>query len=146
MIYRLLADFVLVVHLGFVIFVVAGGLLVLRKRTMASFHLPAAAWGVLVQMTGRRCPLTPLENQLRLLGGQAGYSGGFVEHYLLSVLYPAGLTREIQIILGTVVLVVNLIVYGSLIASWLRSRSNSPTLYPAGRPLPGSAVLSQTRE
>jgi len=121
MFYRLLADSVLAVHLGFVLFVLLGGLLVLRRRQVAWLHLPAAAWGVVVQLTGWLCPLTPLENHLRQLGGQAGYPGGFVEHYLLSVLYPAGLTREIQIMLGTLVLVLNLLVYRSLLMGYLRS-------------------------
>jgi hypothetical protein len=113
--YRLLADTVLVVHLAFVLFVVLGSVLVLRRPSVAWLHLPAACWAVLVQFGGWICPLTPLENHLRVLGGQAGYPGGFVEHYLLAVLYPDGLTREIQFLLGGLVLLVNLATYGYLL-------------------------------
>jgi hypothetical protein len=94
--YRLLADLVVVVHLGFVAFVVAGGLLVLRWPRLAWAHLPCAVWGALIEFAGWVCPLTPLENDLRRLGGEAGYEGGFVERYLTSVLYPHGLTRTHQ--------------------------------------------------
>jgi hypothetical protein len=111
MIYRLLADVVLVVHLAFVLFAVGGGLLVLRRRAVAWLHLPAAAWAALISFAGWICPLTPLENALRRMGGEAGYAGGFVEHYLLSVLYPDGLTRGVQVALGAAVLVLNLVVY-----------------------------------
>lgn len=116
MIYRVLADGVLVLHLGFVVFVVLGGLLVLRWRRVAWVHLPAAGWGALIELAGWICPLTPLENRLRHLGGEAGYGGGFVEHYLLPVLYPGGLTRETQITLGLLVLAINAVVYGILLA------------------------------
>jgi hypothetical protein len=109
--YRSMAEFVLLFHFGFVVFVVLGGLLILRWRSAAWLHAPAASWAVLIQFAGWTCPLTPLENHLRNLGGQAGYSGGFVEHYLLSVLYPAGLTRDIQLVLGLGVLVLTLSVY-----------------------------------
>jgi hypothetical protein len=114
MLYRLLADWVLIVHLGFVLFVVLGGVLCLRWRWTAWIHFPAVIWGITVQLMSLSCPLTPLENHFRALGGQAGYSGGFVEHYLLSILYPSGLTREMQIVLGLLVIVVNLVVYVSL--------------------------------
>ena len=123
MIYRSLADFVLVVHLGFVLFVVLGGLLVLRRRWVALLHVPAAIWGILIEYTGGICPLTPLENSFRRLGGEAGYSGGFIQHYIQPVLYPAGLTRGTQIVLGSLALLVNLIAYGLVIA---RSKRVSP--------------------
>ncbi|CAN5703013.1 DUF2784 domain-containing protein [soil metagenome] len=139
MLYRFLADSVLVVHFGFVIFVLLGCLLVLRRRRVAWLHVPAAAWGVIVQMTGWRCPLTPLENELRQRGGQAGYSGGFVEHYLLSLLYPAGLTREIQIAIGTFVLMMILTVYGTLLLASVRSASTEVSLLSVWRRLRGSA-------
>lgn len=116
MIYRALADLVLVVHLAFVLFVVLGGLLVLRWRWVALLHVPAAIWGILIEYAGWICPLTPLENSLRRLGGEAGYSGGFIQHYIQPVLYPAGLTRGTQIVLGSLALVVNLIAYGLVIA------------------------------
>ncbi|MEM1044124.1 MAG: DUF2784 domain-containing protein [Bacteroidota bacterium] len=114
MLYRLLADAVLVLHLGFVVFVVLGGLLVWRWPRVAWAHVPAAAWGALVVLAGWVCPLTPLENYLRRLGGEAGYAGGFVERYVLAVLYPSGLTREGQIALGALVLAVNAAVYGRM--------------------------------
>src|SRR5687768_9467999 len=114
--YRALADLVVVVHIAFVAFVVFGGLLVLRRPRLAWLHLPAAVWGVMIEFAGWTCPLTPLENALRLRGGEAGYSGGFVEHYLLPVLYPAGLTRGVQLVLGSIVLALNLAVYSAIIA------------------------------
>ncbi|TMA22899.1 MAG: DUF2784 domain-containing protein [Deltaproteobacteria bacterium] len=100
MLYRLLADVVLVAHLGFVLFVVAGGFLILRWPGMAWVQLPSAFWGLVVEWSGWICPLTPLENRLRAQGGAAGYAGGFVEHYLVPVLYPASLTRGVQVLLG----------------------------------------------
>lgn len=111
MIYQILADVVLVIHLLFIFFVVAGGLLALWKRWVAWLHLPAAIWGALIEFMGWYCPLTPLENDLRQLAGQSGYEGGFIEHYLLPVIYPDGLTREIQLMLGTIVVVINLAIY-----------------------------------
>jgi hypothetical protein len=116
LIYRALADLVTVVHLAFVLFVVLGGLLVLRWRWLAFLHIPAAVWGVLIEYTGWICPLTPLENSWRRLGGEAGYSGGFIQHYIQPVLYPAGLTRGTQIVLGSLVLIINLTAYGVVIA------------------------------
>jgi hypothetical protein len=121
MVFRILADFVLLLHLAFVVFVVAGGWMALRWRPLLWLHLPAAAWGVLVQLGGWICPLTPLENHLRVLGGQAGYDGGFLEHYLLSVLYPAGLTRGTQLALGCAVLLLNLLVYRRLLRGSARA-------------------------
>jgi hypothetical protein len=96
---------------GFVLFVVLGGLLVLRWPRLAWLHLPAAVWGALIEFAGWICPLTPLENRLRRAGGTAGYAGGFVEHYLLPVLYPVGLTRGVQYVLGAGVVLVNAAVY-----------------------------------
>jgi hypothetical protein len=111
MAYRLLADFVVVVHSGFVLFVVLGGILVLRWRPAMWLHLPSAVWGVVIEVAGWTCPLTPLENWLRDAGEDAGYTGGFVEYYLLSILYPARLTRNLQMAFGLVVLAVNVPVY-----------------------------------
>ena len=116
MLYRALADLVVTLHLGFVLFVVLGGLAVARFPRLAWLHLPAAAWGGWVELTDRVCPLTPLENRFRRLGGEAGYPGGFVEHYLLPVLYPAALTRTIQYVLAGVVLAVNLGAYAWVVA------------------------------
>jgi len=115
LIYRALADLVLVVHLTFVLFVVLGGLLVLRWPRAAWLHIPAAIWGVLIEYTGWICPLTPLENSFRARGGEMGYSGGFIEHYIQPLLYPAGLTRGTQIALGSFVLLLNLGAYGILL-------------------------------
>jgi hypothetical protein len=111
MLYRFLADLVVLVHSGFVLFVVLGGLLALRWPRAAWAHFPAAFWGAGIEFLGGICPLTPLENHLRLRGGEAGYTGGFVEHYVLPVLYPAGLTRGVQLVLGTFVVVLNIVVY-----------------------------------
>ena len=111
MLYRLLADATVVLHLVFVVFVVAGGLLVLRWPRAAWLHVPAAAWGALIEFAGWICPLTPLENWLRRQGGQVAYSTSFVEHYLIPILYPQSLTHEMQWILGGFVLVVNVAVY-----------------------------------
>lgn len=121
MIYWALADLVLAVHLAFVLFVVLGGLLVLKWPRLAWLHIPAAIWGVLIEYAGWICPLTPLENSFRVRGGGAGYSGGFIEHYIQPVLYPAGLTRGTQIVLGSLALLVNLTAYGVVVARRRRS-------------------------
>ncbi len=109
--YLILANLVLALHLAFVVFVTLGGLLVLRWPRLAWVHVPAAAWGAAVEFTGWYCPLTPLENRLRRLAGESGYSGGFVEHYLLATLYPEGLTRATQFWLGLFVVVLNALIY-----------------------------------
>ena len=114
----LLADLLVVLHLAFVGFVVAGGLAVWRWPRLAWLHLPAVAWGAGIEWSGAVCPLTPLENRLRLLGGGEAYQGEFVREYLLPLLYPAGLTRAAQVGLGVLVLAVNAAVYGW----WLRRR------------------------
>jgi hypothetical protein len=101
----------------FVLFVVLGGLLVFRRPRLAYVHLPAATWGVLIEFAGWVCPLTPLEQSLRLKAGEQGYSGSFIEHYLLPLLYPSALTRTIQVALGAVVIAVNLSIYGYLLRS-----------------------------
>lgn len=111
MTYRVLADGVLLLHLLFILFVVGGGLLVLRWPKLAWVHLPVALWGALIEFVGWICPLTPLENALRRLAGEAGYRGGFIEHYLLPIVYPGALTREIQLGLGLAVVVINAAVY-----------------------------------
>lgn len=111
MIYRLLADATLVFHLCFVLFVALGGFLALRWRWVAWLHLPAAIWGALIEFMGWVCPLTPLENTLRRLGGEAGYEGGFIDHYIIALIYPEGLTRTAQLAVGLSVLVVNTAIY-----------------------------------
>jgi hypothetical protein len=111
MIYHLLADLTVVIHLLFVLFVMLGGLLILRWRFFAWIHMPAVLWAVLIEFSGWICPLTPLENHLRIKGGSSGYATGFVEHYIIPLLYPSQLTREMQIFLGLLVFIVNLVIY-----------------------------------
>ncbi len=125
MLNSLAADLLVVLHLGFVLFVILGGLLVGRWGWLVLLHLPAVVWGALLEFYGWVCPLTPWEQQLRLAAGEAGYTGSFIEHYLLPVLYPEGLTRSVQILLGAGVLLINLIIYGWLVwrkTSMLRRR------------------------
>ena len=118
--YRLLANAVVVVHALFIVFIVFGGFVAWRWRWVAVLHVPCAVWGVLIEYNGWICPLTPLENSLRMRAGRQGYSGGFVEHYLLPAIYPAGLTPRIQVVLGTAVLVVNVITYAVLVRRLMR--------------------------
>jgi hypothetical protein len=106
------ADIVVLVHFAFVLFVVFGGLLVLRWGWLAFVHLPAAAWGVFIEWSGWICPLTPLEQRLRQAAGEASYAESFTEHYILPLLYPVGLTRPTQVALGAAVLVLNAAIYG----------------------------------
>jgi hypothetical protein len=114
MLYRLAADSVLLLHLSFIAFVILGSLLVLRWRWLMLFHIPAAVWGTFVELTGRFCPLTIIENELRREAGIAGYEGGFIEHYLLPVIYPNELTPNVQLTLGLLVLIVNAAIYAWL--------------------------------
>ena len=113
--YQLFADFVAAIHFAFVLFAVLGALLAIRWRRIIYLHLPAAVWAAWIEFSGRICPLTPLENWLRLKGGEAGYSGDFIGHYLLSILYPSGLTRKVQFVLGGVVVGLNMIIYGYIL-------------------------------
>ena len=122
MLFWLAANLVLVIHLGFVIYVICGGLLIYRWRWTVFLHLPAVVWADLLELNSWQCPLTPLEQWLRIAGGQQGYSGGFIEHYLLALLYPAGLTPNIQIFLGIFVFLLNAVVYLLLIRKLLRSK------------------------
>lgn len=123
MFYRLAADTVVLLHLGFVLFVVAGALLVFRWQWVALLHVPAVVWGVLLEFRGWLCPLTPLEQELRVAGGEAGYSGGFVEQYILPVLYPAEIDSSMQLALGSFVIVINVALYGWLLWRWRRNAS-----------------------
>ena len=125
--YRTLADLTVVAHTAFVLFAVAGGLLVLRWRRVVWLHIPAAIWAVLIEFYGWVCPLTPLENWLRVRSGASSYRGGFVEHYILPVLYPRALTRELQIVLGLFVLIVNLAIYGWLLIRFAKGRDPEET-------------------
>ena len=120
--YSLLADALVVVHLLFIVFVVAGGVLVIRWPKAAFIHLPAAVWGAVVEFTGWICPLTPLENTFRNLAGADPYSGDFIERYLIPVIYPANLTAETQYVLGMLVVIVNILFYGIAIGLRIRKR------------------------
>jgi Protein of Unknown function (DUF2784) len=120
-IYRLLADLVVLAHLGFVVLAVLGGLLALKWRRFVWIHLSAVIWAATVEFFGWVCPLTPLENRLRARAGEAAYSSDFIARYLLPVLYPEGLTRELQIALGILVIVVNLAIYGWVFRSGTRT-------------------------
>ena len=122
MIFRLLADAVLVLHLGFILFVVLGGFLVLRQPRLAWLHVPVFLWGAAIEFGGWICPLTPLEQWLREQGGEAAYTGGFIEHYLTSLIYPEGLNRNIQLLIGAGVLAINAAIYLRL---WQRRRARS---------------------
>ncbi len=112
MMWSLLADGLVVIHFAFTAFVIFGGFLTWKWRWMAFVHLPALAWGVWVEVSATICPLTPLENHLRHLAGESGYSGGFLAHYLTAVLYPPGLTWHIQWVLAGVLLALNAVAYG----------------------------------
>ncbi|MEL7060814.1 MAG: DUF2784 domain-containing protein [Acidobacteriota bacterium] len=122
MLARWIADLILVVHAAFVLFVVFGALLVARWPRLAWLHLPAVAWGFTVEATGWFCPLTDFENAWRRQAGEQGYEGGFLEHYLLSMLYPEGLTRTHQWLMALFVVVVNGVLYARLVRRWRRER------------------------
>ena len=114
MLYQLAADFIVLLHFVFIVFAVAGGVLVFKWRWLGYLHVPAAIWAALIAMVGWICPLTPIENMFRKAGGGEVYSVSFIEHYLMPVIYPSGLSREIFIAMGVVVIVVNVIVYAVL--------------------------------
>jgi hypothetical protein len=118
-IWSLLADALVVAHFGFTAFVIFGGFLTWRWPRVAFAHLPALGWGIWVEASNSICPLTPLENDLRIRGGEAGYSGGFLAHYLGGILYPAGLTPHIQWLLGSLLVAINVVAYG-----WLSARKS----------------------
>jgi len=122
MFYRLCAEAVLLLHFAFIVFVLLGALLALRWRWVAAVHLPAAAWGCFVELTGRICPLTYAENYLWNRAGASGYSQGFIEHYLIPVIYPAGLTPRVQLVLAGIVVLVNALIYGWLLRRWTSIR------------------------
>ncbi|MCS3838450.1 hypothetical protein HNR03_003058 [Pseudomonas sp. JAI111] len=126
MLYRIAADGLVLFHLLFILFVLFGGLLVLKWRPLIWGHLPAAVWGVSVEVLHLTCPLSEWENRMRLAAGQTGYGGGFIEHYVWPVIYPAGLTPAIQLALGSVVLAVNVLVYLRLFTLWKLRRRGKP--------------------
>ena len=123
MLYRAAADAVLLAHFAFVLFVVLGGLLVLRWPRLAWLHVPAVAWAAFVELSGQVCPLTPIEVALRVGAGGAGYSGDFLERYIVAAIYPDGLTRGIQLMLGAAVLLINAAIYVVLVARSRRAGS-----------------------
>lgn len=123
MLYRIAADGLVLFHLLFILFVLFGGLLALKWRALIWAHLPAVAWGVTVEVLHLTCPLTQWENLMRQAAGQTGYGGGFIEHYVWPVIYPAGLTPSIQLALGSVVLAINVLVYLRLIRLWKLRRA-----------------------
>ena len=126
MAWRILADLLVILHFAFAAFVVFGGFLAWKWQWAVFAHVPALAWGFWVEITGQICPLTPLENHLRHLAGEAGYQGGFLEHYLLPILYPPGLTQKVQWVLAALLLAINLIAYGALLRPRRHRRRGVP--------------------
>jgi len=125
MLERIAADAVLLVHFAFVAFVVLGGLLLLRWPALAWIHLPAVAWAAIVELAGWVCPLTPLEVTLRQAAGVSGYSGDFLEHYIVALLYPEGLTRTLQVSLGAFVILINVFLYSAVLRRvWAERRAS----------------------
>jgi hypothetical protein len=110
--YRILADLIVLGHLSFIVFVAVGGLFVHRWPRIAWVHLPAVVWGALIEFANWICPLTPLENRLRAAAGDATYGGGFIDRYIVPIVYPSGLTRSLQVAIGVIVIVLNLVIYG----------------------------------
>ena len=125
MLTRVAADFIVIIHFGFIVFVVLGGLLVFRWPKLMWLHLPAVAWGVVIEFAGFICPLTPLENRLRIAAGESGYSSGFIDQYLVPLVYPDGLNRPAQIALGVLVISINLVLYGVVVAKRKSNKENA---------------------
>ncbi|MDP1732885.1 MAG: DUF2784 domain-containing protein [Sulfuritalea sp.] len=123
MIERIAADGIVILHFGFILFVGLGGLLSLRWRWAACVHIPAVLWGAAIEFRHGICPLTPLEQKLRAAAGEAGYSGSFIEHYLIPIIYPSGLDERAQTVLGVLVVAINLGVYGWVL---FRRRPHGP--------------------
>lgn len=115
MIYRLISEFIVIIHFAFIVFVITGAMLTLKWKKIIWLHIPAVIWGAAVEYGGWICPLTPWENHFRSLAGERAYRGDFIGNYLLQVIYPGGLTRDVQIILGSIVIVINALLYGILI-------------------------------
>ena len=126
MVWRILADLLVVLHLAFAAFVIFGGFLAWKWRWVIFVHLPALAWGFWVETSGQICPLTPLEIHLRHLAGEAGYQGGFLEHYVVALLYPPGLTQEDQWVLAGLLLAITLVAYGVLLRPHRHLRRKAP--------------------
>lgn len=126
MLWSLLADVLVTVHFAFTSFVIFGGFLAWLRRWVIYAHLPALAWGCWVELSAQVCPLTPLENYLRHRAGEAGYSGGFLRHYIIAVLYPPGLTPQMQWGLATVLIAINVVAYAVVWRRWRQSRPLQP--------------------
>lgn len=118
-----MADFLVVLHFIFILFVILGGFLVLKWRWVMLLHLPSTTWGAMIEFQGWVCPLTPLEQKFRIAAGEESYSGGFIQYYLLPIIYPGALTRELQFVLGASVIAINLVVYGWIVISLYRRNS-----------------------
>ena len=121
MITRIIADAIVLLHLAFIVFVAIGGAFVVRWPRLACVHLPAVVWGAMVELAGWICPLTPLESRLRAAAGDTAYSGGFIDRYIMPIVYPPGLSRSLQIALGCAVIGLNVVIYGLVITRRLRS-------------------------
>ncbi|MFQ5589019.1 MAG: DUF2784 domain-containing protein [Nitrospiria bacterium] len=126
MLYRVLADFVVLLHFAFICFVVLGGFFLFRWRRVIWLHLPAVTWAVLIELKGGICPLTPLEQGLRQAAGDAGYQGGFIEHYVVSLIYPNRLTPALQVAIGVFVALLNTALYGWLLYRTDRKNKRDP--------------------
>ena len=123
--YLVAADMIFLLHIAFILFVVAGGLLVLKWSRLIWLHIPAAVWGAWIEFNGWICPLTPLENRLRIIGGDSDFTGGFIEKYIAPVIYPLGLTRGFQLTLGAIVIVLNMTFYSCLLLRNFRQRNKN---------------------
>ena len=134
--YLFFANALVVFHFGFVLFVLSGGLLVIWRKRFAFLHVPAVIWGVIVETTGWLCPLTPLENQWREAGGGVAYEGGFVEHYIMPVLYPHDITRDFQITLALLIAIINLIAYTVAFTRPRHTKKSAPQVLTSLRIVP----------
>ena len=141
MIARVCADALVAFHFAFIAFVLAGGLLVLRHRRWALLHGPAVVWAAWTEFTATVCPLTPWENSLRQAAGDAGYNGGFIEHYAIPLIYPQGLTPQVQVVLGVVVVALNVAIYALVARKWNEARSAGAV---ASRPTPSGRHASRS--
>ena len=119
---HLFADIIVLFHFTFIVFAIMGGLLVLKWPWVIWIHLPSAMWATVIVLFGWVCPLTPLENMLRRINEDEAYTGGFIEHYIIPIIYPSGLTRELQITLGIFLVLLNVIVYTFVYRHWRRHR------------------------
>jgi small-conductance mechanosensitive channel len=120
LLYQLGADLLVIIHLAFIVFVIVGSIAVLRWPWLVLLHIPAAIWGAVVVINGWLCPLTPWENSLRHLAGLEGYSGGFIEYYIIPLIYPMDITHNTQVLIGVIMVVVNLFLYGFVIFRLIR--------------------------